>query len=113
MTSHSGVIIHDFNVGGTSIRPNEANPPLIVDPDTVLTDTISLKDLKPVAWRREKIFQPVRGVQHVELPGRNSGDTPPIRRSLPVRKKCSVSGSAKLWIMKALDHDYLNTLRNA
>jgi hypothetical protein len=34
------MVVHYFNVHGLAVVPDEANPPLIVDPDTVLPDAI-------------------------------------------------------------------------
>jgi hypothetical protein len=44
----SVVVVHDFNAVGISILPNEANSPLAVDADTVLTVSVSAELLKPI-----------------------------------------------------------------
>jgi hypothetical protein len=36
------VVIHDLNVKGVAILPPEADPPLLVDPNAVLSLTITL-----------------------------------------------------------------------
>jgi len=42
------MIVSDFYIEGVTAVPNKADPPLIVDPDTVLSGTLSFQFLKPV-----------------------------------------------------------------
>jgi hypothetical protein len=37
------VVIDDFNFSGASIRPHEADPPLIIDPDAMLTIPVAMQ----------------------------------------------------------------------
>jgi len=37
------MVVHDFNVQGVAIHPDEADSPLIVDPDAVLSYSVSLQ----------------------------------------------------------------------
>jgi hypothetical protein len=43
--SFSSMIISDFHVIGTTIRPDEANAPLVVDPNTMLAGSVALQRL--------------------------------------------------------------------
>ena len=43
------MVIDNFDIFRTCIRPSKTNPPLIVYADTVLTGTIVLKRLKMIA----------------------------------------------------------------
>jgi hypothetical protein len=61
------VIIYDFNVVGLAVAPDEANPPLIIDPDAMLAGPITFERLEPVAGRNAQILQPP-GCMKVEEP---------------------------------------------
>jgi len=75
------MIIDDFNAVRVSGRPCEANPPLVVDANTVLPRSIALQCLQPVAPNGRKILKRDRCVQASE---------PRSRREL----KCSKSFDA-------------------
>jgi hypothetical protein len=61
------VIVDDLDVVGIAFPPPEADPPLIVDPDTVLTGSIAAKTFETVAGWHAKIVQLLGGVQHPKL----------------------------------------------
>ena len=46
MASRTSVVIDDFHVVGVGFLPPEANPPLIVDADAVLSPSIAREDSK-------------------------------------------------------------------
>jgi hypothetical protein len=48
-------------------RPNEANAPLIVDPDRVLAPTIARKGFQPVRRRGAEVIQIAGLMQHIQL----------------------------------------------
>ena len=37
------MVVHDFNDYGIAIHPDEADPPLIINPDAVLSATLALR----------------------------------------------------------------------
>jgi hypothetical protein len=45
----ASVVIDDLDVEAVPLRPLEAKPPLIVDPDAVLTGAISLQRLQAIS----------------------------------------------------------------
>jgi hypothetical protein len=49
------VVINDFHIFCTCIRPTKADTPLIVDTNAVLTGTITLECFKVIARRRHQI----------------------------------------------------------
>ena len=51
------MIIDDFDIYHTGLRPAEADPPLVVYPDGVLPLPIALQGFQPVARRRPQILQ--------------------------------------------------------
>jgi hypothetical protein len=58
------VVVHDFDVDRANARPYEADSPLVVDANTVLTLSITLQCLKAIArWR----FQKVQSLGCIEL----------------------------------------------
>ncbi len=45
------VIVHDFNLSSRIVLPFEANAPLVIDSDAVLTSTVPFQSFQPVARR--------------------------------------------------------------
>jgi len=46
------MIVRYLDVVGVAVAPAEADSPLIVDPDAVLTGAIATQLLQPIAWRQ-------------------------------------------------------------
>jgi hypothetical protein len=61
------VIVHDLDLIGVAVVPDEADSPLIVDPHAVLTLPITRERLEAIAGRRSQIIQGARIVQLEEL----------------------------------------------
>jgi hypothetical protein len=57
------MIVNNFYVMAMAIPPDEANPPLIVDPNRVLSLSIALQSLELVSWGRCQHSQFRRGMQ--------------------------------------------------
>jgi len=53
------MVINDFHIFCTSIRPTKADSPLIIDANAVLTGTITLKCFKMIAGWHPQIIKPV------------------------------------------------------
>jgi hypothetical protein len=51
------VVINNFDLVGVSIAPHETDPPLIVNANAVLTLSISVQRLQPVARRSGQVAQ--------------------------------------------------------
>ena len=68
------MVVNDLNPFWTSVAPPEADTPLIIDSDTVLSCSITAQMLKPVARRNPKILQTTRGVNLPQLAQRNASD---------------------------------------
>lgn len=62
------MVVDDLNVVRVAVRPPKADPPLIVDPDAVLSSTIAAQLLEPIAWRRPQILKLNRRVDMAKLP---------------------------------------------
>jgi hypothetical protein len=93
------VIVDDLYIVSIAGTPSEANAPLIIDPDTVLTSPVAFQDLQPVARRNAEKVKSRRGIDLQQLPMRNS---------LYVgRESSTVLAPKELFrvsIRKALDH---------
>jgi len=61
------MVVNDFHLVRVCPFPAEAQTPLIIDPDAVLTGTGTLQGFQSVAWRGAKVVQPARLVQPQQL----------------------------------------------
>jgi hypothetical protein len=52
--------------------PAEANPPLVINTDAVLSLTVAFQCFQSVAWRQLQVAQLARAVQLRELPQGNA-----------------------------------------
>jgi len=57
------MIVSDLDVVSVAFSPPKAHPPLIVDPDAVLSLAILRELLEPVAWRNPQILERLRGIE--------------------------------------------------
>lgn len=73
------MVIHDLGVPGVAVREAEAEPPLVVDPDTVGSPAVAAQRLQPVPGRHPEKVERCGSVQLSELaPGDPlDGDEPP------------------------------------
>src|SRR5699024_11849739 len=69
------VVVNDLHLLGSGVRPCETNPPLVVDPDTVLTDPIALEGLESVTRRDTEVVQALRGPDLTKLAQRDPMDS--------------------------------------
>jgi hypothetical protein len=51
------MVVSDLNIVRVAISPSEADTPLVVDADAVLTGSISPEPLKAIAWRDAQVLQ--------------------------------------------------------
>jgi len=93
------VIVHDLDPRGISPAPPEADPPLVVDPDAVLTCAITSQALETIPRWYPQIVDVHSRVQHSELPQSDllHFGAEPFRRST-IEQPLGVS------ITEALDH---------
>jgi len=68
MGGTSSVVVDDLDVGRSGVGPGETDPPLLVDPDAVLSGPVAAEGLKAVAGRHPEILQDLGSVQHHQLP---------------------------------------------
>jgi hypothetical protein len=61
------VIVNDFNILSVRGLPYEADPPLIIDPNTVLPGAITLERLQPVPRYAPDFLQAGGSVENAKL----------------------------------------------
>jgi hypothetical protein len=52
------VVVHNLDIVSIAISPDEAQPPLIVNADAVLSLPIVIQRLQTIAWRFSEIVEP-------------------------------------------------------
>jgi hypothetical protein len=57
------VIVDDFDVRWTVSGPREADTITVVDPNAVLSSSLTHELLEPIAWRSSEIFQELGLIQ--------------------------------------------------
>jgi hypothetical protein len=62
------VVVDDLDVMWVALLPDEANSPLVIDPDGMLPLAAASQCLEPVSRRDGKIVDPPRVVNQSELP---------------------------------------------
>lgn len=62
------MVVHDLNVVGIPVAPNKADTPLIVDPNAVLSLSVSVERFQPIARRRCQVPQISGNIQLAQLP---------------------------------------------
>ena len=92
------VVVNDLNVLGSRRGPAEADAPLVVDADTVLSFAIALEHLEPIAGRGTQEPECRRGLELCKLPGGHLNDRPETGRFASFKELASIAAS------EALDH---------
>lgn len=62
------MVVHDFDVTRVTVFPQEADTPLIVDPDAVLTLSIAVQRFQTIARRNRQVAKLGCGVDLGQLP---------------------------------------------
>jgi hypothetical protein len=57
------VVVDDLDILRITLLPSKAHPPLIVDPNAVLSRSIPRQLLEAIPWRHPKIRDRLRGVE--------------------------------------------------
>ena len=65
------MVVNDLNLLWPSSSPQEANPPLVIDTDTMLTPTIALKRFETVPRRNPQFFEVLRVTELAQFPQRH------------------------------------------
>ena len=62
------MIINNLDPEGVHVSPPKADPPLVIDANTVLAGAIALELLQTIAGRDAEIIELLGGVDDAELP---------------------------------------------
>ena len=92
------MIVDYLHIPGITVSPSKTDPPLFVDPDAVLTLSITLQCLQTVARRRAQVVQRSRPMEIQELSTRDALDLMPARDRIFRKKPFGIA------VPKALDH---------
>jgi hypothetical protein len=68
------VIVHDLNIIGISITPDEADAVPIVDPDAVLSTSVTRQRLQPIAREHCEVAELAGGMELLQLPLSHAGN---------------------------------------
>jgi hypothetical protein len=90
------VIIHDLDIVCVPFAPNEADTPLVVDPDAVLPLSVAVQGFQAISRRRYQVSQFRRAVQLPKLPARNMLDSPKTSAWQPMVKSPCFRGAERL-----------------
>ena len=77
------MVIDDLDALRRALAPDEADSPLIVDADTVLTLPAAAQSLKAVSWNRGHVLEFPGVVQHPHLAYRTLSDSRPTASRMP------------------------------
>ena len=80
------MIIDDLDAFRRAFAPDEAESPLIVDPDAMLTLPVAAQSLKPVSWNCRHVLQALGVVQHPQLPPGHGSNVAEFAVLLPVKE---------------------------
>jgi hypothetical protein len=80
------MIIDDLDALRRAFAPEEADSPLIVDPDTILTLPATAQRLKPVSRNSRQVLQRLGVVQHPKLPPRHRSNVAESAALLALKK---------------------------
>ncbi len=98
------MVIDDLDFARMAILPHETHPPLVVDPDAVLSLPVRSESFKPVSRRDLQIIKPGGGVYLHELPERHTLQVPGNRLAAFAAEEL-----LGLLIPEALDHGAILT----
>ncbi len=94
------MVVDDLDLVGVTFEPNEANPPLVVDPNGILTRTVTLQLFQPIPRNTPKLVKCSDSMKRGELLQcaalHIAGNSP---RGAPGEKLCRLSRG------EAFDHD--------
>ena len=98
------MIVHDFDVISAGIGPSETQPELIVDPDAVLSLSITFEPLQMIPRRNAKVIQPPRDFELAKLATGHHGN---VRKAL---YRMAFGQRLRIGTSKGYDHGKIITL---
>ena len=92
------MVIDDLDVVCVSVRPAEANAPLVVDADAVLAPAVALQHFQPVSRRDEQVLKGPGLAEVEQLAPRRPLDRPEASDQMVVEQRLGLGGP------EGLDH---------
>lgn len=74
MSCLKSVVVDDDDLGDIAVVPAEADAPLVVDADAVLTTPIAFQRFQPIGRRDTQILETGSGIEHAQLASGNRLD---------------------------------------
>lgn len=97
------MVINNFNLLGMAIDPNEANAPLVVDADAVLSSAVAAQSFQPIARRYTQKVKIRCGMYLLQFPYRHGCNVCKPRYPSPVKQQFGIR------VAEALNHDNIVT----
>jgi len=91
----TSVIVHYFNFMRLAVPPDEADPPPIVDPNAVLSSSISLERFEMVARWNAKILHPPGSMKVEELAACDAFHRPEPKYRSILKERLGVAASKR------------------
>src|SRR3546814_16789654 len=85
------MVVDDLYVFDAAVGPGEADPPLIVDTDAVLSRSVALQSFQPIARRCATVVEDASAMHVVELPERDAGNVAEGPRLACLEERCVVA----------------------
>jgi hypothetical protein len=89
------MIIDNFDVVSVTIAPYETDPPLVVNPNAVLTSAAATELFQVLAQRNPQVLQRLLVVQHRELATRGVLDALKTEAALTIKERLRVFASER------------------
>jgi len=80
------MVIYYFNIFGTGFRPSEADAPLTVYSDAVLSGSITLERFQSITWRYFQILEMSGNFKLSQFPAGSSSDSRKSLHTVTFRK---------------------------
>jgi hypothetical protein len=93
------MIIHNLHLFGMAFSPHEADAPLVIDTDAVLSFTIPLQGFQSIRRWQAEVFQPAGRVERIEL-----YEGPLLNITGELTDELSFEDSFSIGATKRLDH---------
>lgn len=85
------MVVNDLHLRGPARTPDETDPILVVDPNTVLAAPVALQQFKSISWRNTEIIQFLGSIEHSEFSHRGSLEVYKSSNSFPAKKTFGIS----------------------
>jgi hypothetical protein len=105
------MIIDNFYVVGVPFAPDEAEPPLLIDPDAVLSLSVAMQKFQAISRRRGQVSQLRGAVQLPKLPACDMLDRLKTSARLPIVKSPGFRGAERLNHVSSIDRLASNVKR--